>query len=182
MHRFAVYASLAAALVSLSPAANAQSGRPSGQARVYYAVEPSLVADVMREDGFSVEIETKEEDGARTASLRGERDGFKANADVRVCDEEGYPKGCLGVRFFATYTIEPDEREAAIEAARTYTNEYFLGKAYLADDTTLVVESYFIIDGGVTRAHIVENWTEFQAVCDRVVSLWLEALDAPTPA
>jgi hypothetical protein len=168
---------MTAALLAATPAMAAE--RPSsGKAQVNYTITPEQVAAVMRKSGFKTKIlPDKHKEGEKPSwTIEGrDKQPFFMGSDVRACDADGYPKGCLGIRFYASMELDKDDLATARRTADRYNREYYIGKAYVSDDgKSLYFENYLMIDGGVTTDHIEQNLDNFLAAYDVMVEVFQE--------
>lgn len=139
----------------------------AGTADVYYSITPEQVAAVLKQGGFKTKIvKDKPKAGEKPSwTVNGEsKEPFYVSADLRACDAEGYPKGCLGIRLYASMIVEKGDQAAARRTAEEYNREYYIGKAYVTEDgKRLVFENYLMIEGGVTVRNLEENLDNFLA-------------------
>lgn len=163
---------MAAVMLAATPAMADELPR-TGKAEVYFSVTPEQVEAVLKKGGFKTKIvkEEVEDGGTPSWTIQAENEApFYMAADVRACDSKGYPKGCLGIRFFASMDLETDDLATARRAADRYNREYYIGKAYVSSDgKSLFFENYLMIEGGVTERNLEENLDNFLAGYDRLM-------------
>ena len=100
---------------------------------------------------------------------------FYMGADLRACDAQGYPKGCLGIRFYASMALEKGDVGLGRRTAERYNRDYYIGKAYVSDDgESLFFENYLMIEGGVTAKNLEENLDNFLAGYDSLMEVYEE--------
>jgi len=149
-------AGLASALLLAAGTVAAQESR-TGQAQVYRSVLASDVTTLLSGMGYT---SVKKAEGGRFDVET--RDGFKFSVELAVCDAENAPSGCLGVNFFASWTMEPGDEPKVRPAVDSFNSQYRIGKAMLIEDSVFA-ERYIITDGGVTLQHITDELEEFEA-------------------
>jgi hypothetical protein len=168
----------------LLAAAPVQAADPptKGEAEVHYAVTAKQVAAVLKKAGFKTKITTdKVEKGEKpTYSIQAEdKTPFYMSADLRVCDQDEGPKGCVGILFAAWMELDPDDLATARRTVDQYNRKYFVGRAYVSKDGKgLVFEHYMMIDGGVTEANLEANLDNFLAAYDAMVDEYREQAKA----
>lgn len=169
-----LFVGAAFALIMSTPAL-AQTQPRIGQEQVLFTVTAEDVAATFRENGYTAEIDRSGAD----AVVRGVNPAtsFRANAQVRICDRDGYPPGCLGVLYFISWTVNSNERTAALAAAKKYNDEYYVGKVIFSPDgSNMLLVHYQMVDYGVTRRNLSENWKNFIGSGERLVELWNQGL------
>lgn len=169
------------AILATTPSMAAELPR-TGTAEVYYSVTAEQVADVLKRGGFKTKV-TKDEvkDGEKPSwTIEAENETpFYMGVDVRACDIKDYPKGCLGIRFFASIDLEKSDLSLARRTADRYNRDYYIGKAYVSDDgKSLYFENYLMIDGGVTARNLEENLDNFLSGYDSVMEVYQDLAKA----
>lgn len=165
--------------VALMPAgAGAQSARmgTTESARVYVTLEPALIVDVMEEAGFTVTIDSEEDDsGARDFVIIGSQDGFVMGVNLRACDTASNGRGCLGVNFFTLWDVRRGQLRDAREARDLFNEETLYGRLQLNEEEASVFYShYMIVDHGVTRDNIAANLSLFLTMCQVITDEYME--------
>ncbi|WGM40846.1 YbjN domain-containing protein [Caulobacter sp. NIBR1757] len=175
---------MTAVVLAATPAMAAELPR-TGRAEVYYSVTAEQVASVLRKAGFKTKVVADaHKDGEKPSWTIQAEDNtpFYMGVDVRACDAEGHPKGCLGLRFFASMDLETSDLAVARRTADRYNRDYYIGKAYVSDDgKSLYFENYLMVDGGVTMDHLEKNLSNFLSGYDSLVDLY-EVQDAAVDA
>lgn len=166
-------------LATALPATAAEMPR-TGKAEVHYTVDVALIEDVFNDAGFKTTTKEGKEGDRKIWNIYGEdKKGFLAAADIRACDVKGYPKGCLGVRYVASVTIPEKDKRAAYRAAELYNREEYVGKAWVTESgKSLYFEIYLMVDGGVTRKHLDENFQNFLGGYGTLIDYWEKEIDA----
>lgn len=166
-----------AVVLAATPAMAAEPPR-TGKARVLYSVTPEQVANVLRKGGFKTRIVAdKHKEGEKPSwTIEAEnKTPFYMGADIRACDADGYPKGCLGIRYFASMDLENSSVALARRTAERYNRDYYIGKAYVSEDgKSLYFENYLMLDGGVTEGHLEKNLDNFLAGYDLLMDVYEE--------
>lgn len=175
---------MTAVMLAATPAMAAELPR-TGRAEVYYTITAEQVASVLRKAGFKTKVvadEHKEGEQPSWTIQAEDKTPFYMGVDVRACDADGYPKGCLGLRFFASMDLEASDLAVARRTAERYNRDYYIGKAYVSDDgKSLYFENYLMLDGGVTMDHLEKNLSNFLSGYDSLADLYEEqdaAVDA----
>jgi hypothetical protein len=164
-----------AAILAATPAMAEELPR-TGTADVYYSITAEQVADVLKKGGFKTKvIKDRVKEGEKPSwTIQAEnKTPFYMGADVRACDAKDYPKGCLGIRFYASMDLEKSDLALARRTADRYNRDYYIGKAYVSDDgKSLFFENYLMIEGGVTVRNLEENLDNFLAGYDVMVEVY----------
>eukprot|EP01030_Chromulinospumella_sphaerica_P021855 gene21855-21811_t len=168
---------MAAVMLAATPAVTAELPR-TGRADVYYTVTVEQVAAVLKKGGFKTKIiadEVKEGEKPTWTIQAENKTPFYMGADIRACDAKGYPKGCLGIRFYAYMELDKDDLLTARRTADHYNRDYYIGKAYVSEDgKSLYFENYLMLDGGVTVTHLEKNLDNFMSGYDSLMEVWEE--------
>ncbi len=172
---------ITAVVLAATPAMAAEMPR-TGKAEVYFTVTAEQVASVLRKAGFKTKVVADEQkDGEKPSWTIEAQDKtpFYMGVNVRACDAKGYPKGCLGIRFFASMDLEKNDLAVARRTAERYNRDYYIGKAYVsADGKSLYFENYVMLDGGVTMTHLDRNLSNFLAGYDSLMDVYEEQDEA----
>ncbi|WP_226635707.1 YbjN domain-containing protein [Brevundimonas poindexterae] len=166
--RFVIAVVLATLGLGLALPAEAQSRR--GTEQVYYALTAADVQTLL--DGQDYEQVKQTEPGVFTITVS---DGFLMTVEQRVCETESMPDGCLGLAMTASWSYSPEQRPTLETLANTFNREYSIAKVVLYDNG-IAIERYVITDGGVTRAHIERELSEFLAISDVLIDRMIEEL------
>lgn len=172
---------MTAVVLAATPAMAAELPR-AGKAQVLYSVTAEQVARVLRKGGFKTKIVADKVKPGEKPSWTIEAENrvpFYMGADVRACDTDGYPKGCLGIRYFASMDLEKADLATARRTADRYNRDFYIGKAYVSEDgKSLYFENYLMLDGGVTEDHLEKNLDNFLAGYDSLMDLYGEMDEA----
>ena len=172
---------MTAVMLAATPAMAAEMPR-TGRAEVYYTVTAEQVASVLRKAGFKTKVVANEHKAGETPTWTIEAENetpFYMGVDVRACDAKGYPKGCLGIRFYAFMDLEKSDLAVARRTVDRYNRDYYIGKAYVSDDgKSLYFENYLMLDGGVTMTHLEKNLSNFLSGYDSLMDVYEEQDEA----
>ena len=166
--RFVIAVVLATLGLGLALPAEAQSRR--GTEQVYYALTNADVQSIL--DGQDYELVKQTEPGNFTVTVS---DGFLMTVEQQVCETETAPDGCLGLLITASWGYSPEQRPTLETLANTFNREYSIAKVVLYDNG-IAMERYVITDGGVTRAHIERELSEFLAITDVLLERMIDEL------
>jgi len=174
---------LAMLAVLLAAAPVQAADRPSkGEAEVHYTVTPKQLEAVFRKAGFKTKLIThKVEEGRKpTYTIQAtDKTPFYMSADLRVCDQDEGPKGCLGILLVAWMELDPGDLAVARRTAEEYNREYYVGRAYVSKDGKgLIFENYVMVDGGVTEKNLESNLDNFLGGYDALVEEYREQAKA----
>ena len=158
-------------------AATAQSARMGSteSARVYTALEPALIVEVMEEAGFETSVEASTaQNGSRDFVILGAQGGFIVGANLRVCDTDNSPRGCLGINFFTLWDVRRGQLREAREASKLFNEETLYGRLQVDDaEASVFYSHYMIVDHGVTRDNIAANLSLFLAMCQVITDEYM---------
>jgi hypothetical protein len=175
---------MTAVVLAATPAMAAELPR-TGKAQVLYSVTPEQVAKVLQKGGFKTKIvadKVKEGEKPSWTIEAQNKTPFYMGADIRACDADGYPKGCLGIRYFASMDLDNTSLAVARRTAERYNRDYYIGKAYVSEDgKSLYFENYLMLDGGVTEDNLEKNLNNFLAGYDILMDVY-EELDKAVEA
>ncbi|MDO9337959.1 MAG: YbjN domain-containing protein [Caulobacter sp.] len=149
-----------------------------GQAEVFYSVDAEQVAAILKKGGFKTKIlkNKVKPDEKPTWTINAEsKEPFYMSADLRACNADNYPRGCLGIRLYASMDIEKSSQSAARRTVEAYNRDYYIGKAYISEDGKhLIFENYLMVEGGVTARNLEENLGNFLTGFNGVYDLFEE--------